>query len=177
MGLGRGPAPSAAIARDHLAFPAAGRKPNAADAAASPLLAQSCPGNARSIHAAGARRDSAGVGGVLPRLRLPLQSRQPARAGGCRRAGLHQHHAGRAASDVRRVVIGALGFVEPSAQQIMRGLSDDPQLAPTGASLGFRDVLRLLRLFLPLLPRRCRRAAPARCPPDLRLADDRVGAG
>jgi rifampicin phosphotransferase len=66
----------------------------------------------------------------------------------------------------RRVVIGALGFVEPSAQQIMRGLSDDPQLGPTGASLGFRDVLRLLRLFLPLL----RVAAGALRRPDARRA-------
>ena len=51
----------------------------------------------------------------------------------------------------RPLLIGALGFVEPSAQQIMRGLLDDPQLAPTGAALGFRGMLRLLRLFLPLL--------------------------
>ena len=51
----------------------------------------------------------------------------------------------------RPLLIGVLGFVEPSAQQIMRGLLDEPQLAPTGATLGFRDMLRLLRLFLPLL--------------------------
>ncbi|MCU0502231.1 MAG: PEP-utilizing enzyme [Anaerolineae bacterium] len=64
----------------------------------------------------------------------------------------------------RRVVIGALGFVEPSAQQIMRGLSDDPQFGPIGASLGFREGLRLLRLFLPLL----RVAAGALLRPDAR---------
>lgn len=49
----------------------------------------------------------------------------------------------------RRVLMGALGFVEPSAQEIMAGLLDEPQLAPTGAPLGLRDVGRLARRLFP----------------------------
>ena len=51
----------------------------------------------------------------------------------------------------RRLVIGALGFVEPSAQQIMLGLLDDPQLEPTQAALGFRGTLRLAPRLRPFL--------------------------
>ena len=60
----------------------------------------------------------------------------------------------------RRIVIGALGFVEPSAEQTMRGLSDDPQLAPTGASLDSASAASAAPV-LPSPARRCRRATPA----------------
>ena len=64
----------------------------------------------------------------------------------------------------RRIVVGALGFVEPSAQQAVRSLLDDPELAPTGGPLDLRSAWRLLRLFLPLL----RVAAGALHRPDAR---------
>jgi pyruvate,water dikinase len=51
----------------------------------------------------------------------------------------------------RRVLMGALGFVEPSAQQIMAGLRDERDLAPVGAPLRVWDVLPLARRLWPFL--------------------------
>ena len=77
----------------------------------------------------------------------------------------------------RRALVGALGFVEPSAQQAVRSLLDDSRLAPTGAPLGLRGVLRLIPRLLPFL----RVAVGALRRPDARRiadpADGQVGVG
>jgi pyruvate,water dikinase len=51
----------------------------------------------------------------------------------------------------RRVLMSALGFIEPGAQRAVCSLLDEPALALAGAPLGLRDVLRLARRLFPAL--------------------------